>query len=196
MALPTVCILAGGRGVRLGAHVELVPKPLVEVAGEPFLFHQLRLLKRHGAERVVICVGYLGEKIVDAIGDGSQFGLEVGYSDDGEQLIGTAGAVRQALPQLGHEFLVLYGDTYLRLDYADVVRAHHASGKPATMTVLRNQGQWDSSNAAFDGRLVRYDKHDPDPDAEWIDYGLAVLTAVGFTSVDGEPSDLAEIYKQ
>ena len=68
-------------------------------------------------------------------------------------------------------------DTYLRIDYPDVVRAHRASGKPATMTVLRNQGQWDSSNAAFDGRLVRYDKHQPDPGMEWIDYGLAVLTA-------------------
>src|SRR3954452_17579716 len=100
MALPTVCILAGGRGVRLGAHVDVVPKPLVEVAGEPFLFHQLRLLRRHGAERAVICVGYLGDKIVDAIGEGSQFELEVSYSFDGEQLIGTAGAVRQALSRL------------------------------------------------------------------------------------------------
>src|SRR3954465_1890294 len=171
MALPTVCILAGGRGGRLGAHVAAAPKPLVEVAGEPFLFHQLRLLKRHGAERAVLCVGYLGEKIVEAIGGGSRLGLGVGSSAAGGALIGTAGAVRQALPQLGDEFLVLYGDTYLRIDYADVVRAHHASGKPPTMTVLRNRGQWDSSNAAFDGCLVRYDKHDPDPDAEWIDYG-------------------------
>ena len=196
MALPTVCILAGGRGVRLGEHVTVVPKPLVEVAGEPFLFHQLRLLRRHGAERAVICVGYLGEKIQEAIGDGSAFDLDVRYSDDGEALIGTAGAVRQALPLLGEEFLVLYGDTYLRIDYGDVVRAQRESGLPALMTVLRNAGRWDTSNAAFDGRLVRYDKHNPAPDAEWIDYGLAVVTARGFASVAGEPPDLAEVYAE
>jgi NDP-sugar pyrophosphorylase family protein len=196
VSLPTVCILAGGRGVRLGTHVEIVPKPLVEVAGEPFLFHQLRLLREHGAERAVICVGYLGDKIRQAIGDGSQFGLAIDYSDDGEALIGTAGAVRQALPLLGDEFLVLYGDTYLRIDYGDVVRVHRASGKPATMTVLRNNGQWDTSNAAFDGALVRYDKHDPDPGMEWIDYGLAVLTARGLESVPGEPADLADVYAE
>jgi NDP-sugar pyrophosphorylase family protein len=196
MALPTVCILAGGRGVRLGEHVAAVPKPLVQVAGEPFLFHQLRLLRRHGAERAVICVGYLGEKIVDAIGDGAAFGLEVGYSYDGEALIGTAGAVRRALPSLGDEFLVLYGDTYLRIDYRDVVRAYRASGASALMTVLRNEGRWDSSNATFDGERVHYDKRHPDPGAEWIDYGLAVLSASGFQSVQGEPADLAEVYAE
>jgi NDP-sugar pyrophosphorylase family protein len=196
VSLPTVCILAGGRGVRLGEHVAIVPKPLVEVAGEPFLFHQLRLLRRHGAERAVICVGYLGERISDAIGDGSAFDLDVRYSDDGEALIGTAGAVRQALPLLGEEFLVLYGDTYLRIDYADVVRAHREIGLPAMMTVLRNAGRWDTSNAAFDGRLVRYDKHAPDPGMEWIDYGLAVLTARGLESVPGAPADLADVYAE
>jgi NDP-sugar pyrophosphorylase family protein len=196
VALPTVCILAGGRGVRLGTHVDLVPKPLVEVAGEPFLFHQLRLLRRHGAERAVICVGYLGDKIRDAIGDGSAFDLSVDYSDDGEALIGTAGAVRQALPLLGEEFLVLYGDTYLRIDYGDVVRAHRESGLLALMTVLRNGGRWDTSNAAFDGTLVRYDKHAPDPGMEWIDYGLAALTAHGLESVPGDPADLADVYAE
>ncbi|MDA0182388.1 sugar phosphate nucleotidyltransferase [Solirubrobacter phytolaccae] len=196
MSLPTVCILAGGIGSRLGEHVRAVPKPLVEVAGEPFLFHQLRLLRRHGAQQIVLCVAYLGETIVDAIGDGAEFGLEVGYSFDGPERIGTAGAVRQALPQLGPEFLVLYGDTYLRIDYADVVRVHRASGLPATMTVLRNQGRWDTSNATFDGRLVGYDKHTPSPQAEWIDYGLAVVSERGFTSVEGEPADLADVYAE
>jgi NDP-sugar pyrophosphorylase family protein len=196
VALPTVCILAGGRGVRLGEHTALVPKPLVQVADAPFLFHQLRLLRRHGAERIVICVGYLGDAIRAAIGDGSGFELDVAYSDDGEDLIGTAGAVRRALPLLGEEFLVLYGDTYLRIDYADVVRAHRASGLPALMTVLRNRGRWDTSNAAFDGARVRYDKHAPEPGMEWIDYGLGVLTASALESVPDEPSDLADVYAE
>jgi N-acetyl-alpha-D-muramate 1-phosphate uridylyltransferase len=195
-ALPSVCVLAGGRGVRLGEHVRLVPKPLVDVAGEPFLFHQLRLLRCHGAERAVLCVGYLGELIEEAVGDGRALGLEVRYSHDGPELIGTAGAVRRALPQLGDTFLVLYGDTYLRLDYRAVAAAQRASGLPALMTVLRNRGRWDRSNAAFDGTRVRYDKHDPDPGMEWIDYGLGVLTRAALDAVPGEPPDLADVYAE
>src|SRR3954451_1133055 len=105
MSLAPVCILAGGLGTRLGDAAKGLPKPLVEVAGEPFLFHQLRLLRSHGAERVVLCVAYLGERIVDAVGDGSAFGLEVAYSFDGPERVGTAGAIRLALPSLGPEFL-------------------------------------------------------------------------------------------
>lgn len=193
MSLPTVCILAGGIGSRLGDHVRDVPKPLVEVAGEPFLFHQLRLLERHGASKVVLCVAYLGERIVDAVGDGSAFGLTVEYSFDGPQRIGTAGAVRQAAPRLGPVFLVLYGDTYLRIDYQAVVAAQARSGLPALMTVLRNEGRWDTSNADLDGRLARYDKRTPDSSWAWIDYGLGVLTS---EALDAAPdaADLADVY--
>jgi NDP-sugar pyrophosphorylase family protein len=192
-ALPPVCVLAGGIGSRLGEHVREVPKPLVEVAGEPFLFHQLRLLRSHGAERIVLCVAYLGERIVDAIGDGRAFGLEVSYSFDGPERIGTAGAIRRALPSLGPEFLVLYGDTYLRIDYQAVAAAHAASGLPALMTVLRNDGQWDTSNADFDGQLVRYDKFAPQPGWAWIDYGLGVLTPAALAA-EPDAADLAAVY--
>jgi NDP-sugar pyrophosphorylase family protein len=194
-ALPPVCILAGGRGVRLGEHVRDVPKPMVAVAGEPFLFHQLRLLRAHGARRVVICHGYLGDRIEAGVGDGAAFGLSVEYSHDGPELIGTAGAVRRAAPRLGPEFLVLYGDTYLRIDYRAVAAAFRRSGLPALMTVLRNRGRWDTSNAAFDGRLVRYDKHAPDPGMEWIDYGLAVLSCQALELAPEEP-DLAAVYAE
>ena len=90
--LPPVCILAGGKGTRLGVHDR--PKPLVEVAGEPFLFHPLRLLRAHGARRVVLCVDHLGEQIADAVGDGSQFGLDATVVFDAPGFSGTAGAVR------------------------------------------------------------------------------------------------------
>jgi NDP-sugar pyrophosphorylase family protein len=169
MALPPVAILAGGLGTRLGERVRDTPKPLLEVAGEPFLFHQLRLLRAHGAERVVICVGYLGERIESAVGDGSAFGLDVRCSYDDEP--GTAAALRNALPLLGDEFLVVYGDAYLRIDYADVARMRRASGLPALMTVL----PWPGGNAAVaEGRVVRYDK---DGGLDSIDYGVQALTA-------------------
>jgi dTDP-glucose pyrophosphorylase/SAM-dependent methyltransferase len=174
--LPPVCILAGGRGTRLGELTRDLPKPLIPVAGRPFIEHQLELLRWHGARRIVMCVGYLGEQLEAAVGDGSGFGLEVEYSYDGPSLAGTAGAIRNALPLLDESFLILYGDTYLRIDYQDVVRAFERSGLPALMSVYKNRGRLDVSNAVYsDGRVLAYDKKSPPPGAEWIDYGLSVL---------------------
>jgi NDP-sugar pyrophosphorylase family protein len=188
--LPPVCILAGGLGTRLGEAVRDTPKPLLEVAGRPFALWQLDLLRSYGARRIVMCVGYLGERIEAVVG--SPFGLDVRYVYDPPELAGTAGAVRGALDLLGERFLVLYGDTYLRIDYADVARALVASGKPALMTVLRNEGRWDTSNVVLDGgRIVRYDKANPTPDMRWIDYGLGALTPA---ALDEPGDDLAEIY--
>jgi NDP-sugar pyrophosphorylase family protein len=117
--LPPVCILAGGLGTRLGERVRDTPKPLLEVAGEPFLMHQLRLLAEHGAREAVLCVGYRGEQIQSRIGN-ERLGIRIQYSFDTPALDGTLGAIYRALPMLGERFLVLYGDTYLRIDYADV----------------------------------------------------------------------------
>jgi NDP-sugar pyrophosphorylase family protein len=194
MTLSPVCILAGGMATRLGDVAKTLPKALMPVAGEPFLFHQLRLLRSHGARRVVLCVAHLGDQIAAAVGDGSALGLEVAVVHDGPEPIGTAGAVRKALPELGDEFLLLYGDTYLRIDYADVQRAFRASGAPALMTVLRNEGRWDTSNAVFeDGWVTRHDKRNPTPDMAWIDYGLSVLTPRALDAAPGAP-DLAEVF--
>lgn len=191
--LPPVCILAGGLGTRLGSRVRDTPKPLLEVAGEPFLIHQLRLLARHGARRVVICVGYLGELIERRVGP-ERFGVQIGYSYDGPNPIGTLGAVRRAANELGQRFLILYGDTYLRLDYRAAAGAWQQSALPAMMTVLRNEGRWDTSNAAFDGHRVRYDKRAPGPDMSWIDYGLGGLTSDALEQVAPAVRDLAELY--
>jgi len=192
--LPPVCILAGGLGTRLGGRVRDTPKPLLQVAGEPFLAHQLRLLASYGAHEVVVCVGYLGEHIRDTIGP-ERFGLQISYSFDSPDLDGTLGAVRRAANLLSERFLVLYGDTYLRIDYVAVARAWQASGLPAIMTVLRNEGRWDTSNAVFgDGRVLRYDKRSPDPDMHWIDYGLGGLTAAALSAVDAHERDLAGLY--
>jgi NDP-sugar pyrophosphorylase family protein len=194
--LPPICILAGGLGTRLGAVVADTPKPLLEVAGEPFLVHQLRLLAGHGARRVVLCIGYLGEQIVERIGS-ERFGIEIDYSHDGPVPIGTLGAIRQAAPLLGPRFLVLYGDTYLRIDYQAAAAAWAASGKPAMMAVLRNEGRWDRSNAIFDGELVAaYDKRSPEPAMEWIDYGLGGLVASALESVEPEVSDLSDLHHE
>jgi NDP-sugar pyrophosphorylase family protein len=193
-ALPPVCLLAGGLGTRLGETVKATPKPLLDVAGEPFLVHQLRMLRAHGAERVVLCVGYLGELIEQRIGP-EMFGIQIIYSYDGPALIGTLGAVRKAAPLLGERFLVLYGDTYLRIDYARVAAHWRASGAPALMTVLRNRGRWDTSNVLMrDDGTVLYDKRSPVPEMEWIDYGLGGLQASALGRVGPEVDDLADLY--
>ncbi len=194
MSLLPVCILAGGLGSRLGEVVADTPKPLLEVAGRPFVEWQIELLREHGARRVVLCVGYLGERIEQRIGDGERLGVEIAYAYDPPELAGTAGALRAALGVLGEEFLVLYGDTYLRVDYGAVQRAFVASGRPALMTVLRNAGRWDVSNATFDGDRVTYDKREPPPGAEWIDYGLGALRADALEA--SQDADLAGVYAE
>jgi NDP-sugar pyrophosphorylase family protein len=195
--LAPFCILAGGLATRLGERAQREPKALVEVAHRPFIFHQLELLRSHGAHRVVLCVGHLGEQVQEAVGDGSAFGLDIAYSFDGPQPIGTAGAVRAALPLLDGEFYVLYGDTYLRIDYRAVGDAFRQSGKPALMTVLRNEGRWDTSNAVYeDGAVLAYDKRNPTPEMRWIDYGLGMLSAEAVTSAARGASDLADVYSE
>lgn len=178
-----VAILAGGLATRLRPITETIPKCMVKVAGRPFLYHQLKWLREEGVKQVVLCVGYLGEEIRAAVGDGAMFDLAVDYSFDGERLLGTGGALKKAMPALGEAFFVLYGDSYLRCSFADIERAFWSAGKPALLTVLKNVGQWDQSNVLFsEGRLVRYDKHNPTPDMRHIDYGLSVFSAAALAS--------------
>ena len=194
--LPPVCILAGGLGTRLGERVESVPKPLLEVAGKPFLWHQLRLLAEAGAGEIVLCVGYMGETIRQQIGT-ELFGLRIAYSFDGPELDGTLGAIRRAREMLGERFLVLYGDTYLRIDYGAAAAAWQASGLPAMMSVLRNDGRWDASNARYtDGLVVAYDKLAPSADMRWIDYGLGGLEQAALDMVGVETTELSALYHE
>ncbi len=193
-----VAILAGGLATRLRPVTETIPKALVEINGEPFLAHQLRLLERNGIRRVTMCVGYLAEMIQEYAGDGSRFGIELTYSPDGPTLRGTGGAVAQARSLLGPEFFVLYGDSYLPCDYAMVERAFFASGSPALMTVYPNGDQWDSSNVRFEsGRILAYNKKLRTPQMRHIDYGLGVFKAAAFDGIPAQGAvDLADLYQE
>jgi MurNAc alpha-1-phosphate uridylyltransferase len=195
-AMLPVAILAGGLATRMHPATQTIPKSLIEVAGRPFIDHQLELLRAEGIKQVVLCVGYLGEMIESHIGDGERFGLSVRYSFDGEKLLGTGGALRRALPLLADDFFVLYGDSYLEIDYAAVQAAYRASAKPALMTVFRNEGQWDTSNVLFDGeKIVRYDKRNPTADMKYIDYGLGIVSS-DLLKHQSEAFDLADIYAE
>ncbi|HZS18313.1 MAG TPA: nucleotidyltransferase family protein [Candidatus Udaeobacter sp.] len=193
-----VAILAGGLATRLRPVTEKTPKALLSVAGEPFLVHQLRLLHSHGFRKIVLCVGYLGEVIQAKLGNGSNLGIHITYSFDGSTLLGTGGALKRALPKLGERFLVVYGDSYMPLDYAEVVNAFIASGKPALMTVFQNEGRWDTSNISFEaGEIRRYDKKRRTPEMRHIDYGLGVLNATVLTPYPNDSAfDLADVYSR
>jgi NDP-sugar pyrophosphorylase family protein len=190
-----VAILAGGLATRLRPLTETVPKALLEIRGEPFLAHQLRLLRRNGITHAVLCVGYLGYQIHDFAGDGRAFGMRLDYSDDGPELLGTAGALKKALPLLGDGFFTLYGDSYLPCDYAAVEQAFLDSGKAGMMTVYRNDGLWDSSNVEFaEGSIRAYDKANRTSAMRYIDYGLGVYRRQPFDALRlSERVDLAAV---
>ena len=190
-----VAILAGGLATRLGALTEKVPKSLIQIAGEPFVAHQLRLLQAGGIQQVILCVGHLGEMIEDAIGDGSSYGVKVEYSYDGAIRLGTGGAIRSALPKLGERFFVLYGDSYLPCDYGAIEREFLQCGKLGLMTVFRNNGQWDASNVEFEaGRILAYSKKNRTARMNYIDYGLGVFRAEAFAGTHA--TDLADVYAE
>jgi NDP-sugar pyrophosphorylase family protein len=196
-----LAILCGGLATRLRPATETIPKALIDINGEPFIAHQLRLLSSAGVDRVVMCVGYLGEMIQEFAGDGRRFGIDVTYSPDGPILRGTAGALRNAVPLLGEEFLVLYGDSYLPCDYQAVEQAFLESGQPGLMTVFRNQNQWEISNVEFaGGQIAAYDKRTPAPAMEYVDYGLSafqasVFAAAGFSAAGDQSPDLTTVFQ-
>lgn len=191
-----VAILAGGLSTRLRPATNKTPKALLRVAGEPFVIHQLRLLYAQGFRRIVLCVGHLGEVIEAELGDGSSLGMQIGYSFDGPTLLGTGGALKRALPKLGDEFLAIYGDSFMPVDYFAIVEAFVLSRKPALMTVFENESRWDVSNISFEGgEIHRYDKKSRTTEMRHIDYGIAVLSAEVFASFpDDRAFDLADVY--
>jgi NDP-sugar pyrophosphorylase family protein len=195
-----VAILAGGLATRMGDLTKKIPKALLDVAGKPFVVHQLALLRAAGVPRVVLCVQHMADQIEAVLGNGSAFGIEVLYSYDGDKLVGTGGALRKALPLLGSQFFVLYGDSYLRCDYNAIERAFHAaqaSGKLGLMTVYKNDGQYDASNVAYEpGRIRVYDKTPGVPNLTHIDWGLGILDARVFDRYPADTKlDLAVVYQ-
>src|SRR5580704_4716766 len=194
MMLP-VAILAGGLATRLRPMTDRVPKALLSVAGRPFIFHQLRLLKDQGIDRAVLCVGHLGEQVEALVGDGRNLGLAIQYSFDGVELLGTGGALKKALPLLGDDFFVLNADSYLPYSFARIQSAYESARRPALMTVLRNDGRWDKSNILFkNGELIEYDKKSARFDMRHIDFGLYVLSKRVFSQYrESTAIDLADI---
>jgi NDP-sugar pyrophosphorylase family protein len=191
-----IAILAGGLATRLHPITQTIPKSLVEVAGKPFIHHQLKYLHEQGIKSVVLCIGYLGDMIEQFVDNGLRWDIDVKYSPDGPIPLGTGGALRQALPLLGEHFFILYGDSYLPIDFSNVEKNYLASGKKGLMTVLKNQNQWDMSNVEFDaGQVAEYNKTVIRPQMHYIDYGLSVLQSSVLQAYPaGKSFDLSKVY--
>jgi NDP-sugar pyrophosphorylase family protein len=182
-----LAILCGGLGTRVRPYTQSVPKPMIDVAGEPFLAHVLRHAAASGVTDVVLLVGYLGEMIVDYVGTGTAFGLHVGYAHDGPAPRGTAGAVASAREHLGERFFVSFGDAYLDVDYASVCAQFEASGRRGLMTVYPATSDGERPNTAIAGdRVTAYSKQAPTPEMQYVDYGLSAFHASAFDEIASE----------
>jgi N-acetyl-alpha-D-muramate 1-phosphate uridylyltransferase len=194
-----IVVLAGGLATRMRPETEQIPKSLLMVNGRPFVDWQLDRFAASGARSVVMCVGHLGEEIETHVRRALDRGLMVAYSYDGEQLIGTGGALRRALARLEPELTVTYGDSYLPFDYAAPLadlRAHPEAD--ATMSVYRNRGAFGASNVALDGDWVaRYEKGGQGAELDCIDYGaIALRRSVLEDIADGAVWDLSALWNK
>lgn len=198
-----VVVLMGGLGTRLGDITLNKPKPLVEISGKAFFEYELSLLIENGFRNFLFLIGFHAEMIEEYFGDGNRFGTDVSisYSYDGERLLGTGGAVVRALPFLAKEFLLIYGDSYMDVDYNEILYRYSEGKKQgckALMTVYRNNGRYDSSNVRMEmGEIVSYKKGVDDPSYGYIDYGIEIFQKEVFSGLNEDvPIDLATIQEE
>lgn len=195
MSLP-IAILVGGLATRMAPITQTIPKSLIQVAGDFFIAHQLRYLQQQGLSKVVLCVGHLGEQIQAVVGDGAKYSLDIHYSWDRPHLLGTGGALKNALPLLGEAFFVLYGDSYLPIDFSAVARRFYECKPPALMTVLKNTSSKYPNNVVFHApHVMEYNKDHTSTKMQYIDYGLGILSSSVFNQTY-TTFDLAQLYQQ
>ena len=188
-----VVILGGGLGTRLRPLTDRSPKSLVNVCGKPFLEYQLQWLASYGFQNLLLCVGHRAEQVEAFAGDGGRFGTRIVYSNEGDQLLGTAGALKKAEGLLEESFCVLNGDSYLPIDPLEPARYFREEGLDALMVTFRNRGEYDKSNTAVEnGFVTAYSRQRRRPEMEHIDYGfrifkkdvLRLIPPVGFCDLD------------
>lgn len=193
---PQLLILVGGMATRLEPLSNRIPKSLIEVQGKPFIFYQLEQAKKRGINDVVLCIGNMGNEISNVIGNGDKFGLNIKYSDEGNNLLGTGGAINNAKHLLKDYFFVLYGDSWINADYKKMFNKFQLSENPAIIAVYKNKDKWDKSNIDVHNELVTtYKKNHENKKFNYIDYGLSILTKELFYNFDkDEKFDLGEVY--
>jgi NDP-sugar pyrophosphorylase family protein len=195
MTIP-VAILAGGLAKRLKKNTFNKPKALIDIAGKPFISRQLSYLSNQNIKDIVICTAHLGNQIKDYVGDGSRYNLKVSYSDDGDKLLGTGGSLKKASRILGENFFILYGDSFLPINFSLVEKAYFRQKKPALMTVFKNNDHGDKSNVYFKNKCVLYNKKNPQKNMNYIDYGLNVVKgSIFYNFPTNKMFDLSDVFE-
>lgn len=193
-----VVILCGGMANRLQPLTDKVAKSMILVQGEPFLEHQLNLLRKYDIKGVVLCVGNFAEQIRYYFGDGKRWGVRLQYSYDGDEPLGTGGALKQAESLLGDVFMVMYGDSYLPFNFRSAIDFFQRFNKLGLMTVYKNQNQIEPSNVEVEGDYVKaYDKTLRTAQMEYIDYGLSIFRKPALGLIPAPtPIDLAYLHQE
>lgn len=193
-----IVVLAGGKATRLYPLTKEIPKSLIPINGIPFIAHQIQLLKKNNISEIVLCVGTFSDKIIEYLGDGSKFGVSIKYSvEDPSQLLGTLGALRHAYDLLEEYFFVIWGDSYLEVDYQKILKAFLDSKKLGLMTVYKNANKLERSNMSIrDGMVIDYDKQQ-NRDFQYVDYGLSIFKKKALDHFPaGENLDLSLLNKK
>ncbi len=194
-----VVVLMGGLGTRLGLKDR--PKTMADVNGIPFFDYQLRLLTRWKFHKFLFLVGHQSHYIESYYGDGAQWNIEIQYSYDGQFPQGTGGALKRAEEKLADNFLLLYGDSFMDIDYQETVYRYQLekmAGKLGLMTVLQNRDRFDKSNVICQNReILLYDKINYQQAMQYIDYGVSMLSKDVLSGrPGGQAFDLAEIFHE
>ena len=188
-----VIILAGGKATRLGKIAKNTPKSLIKINNHPFLYHQLIYLEKQGIKEVIICAGHLGFKIKKFI-ENKKINLKIKYFNDGKKLLGTGGAIKKILPFLKNNFFVMYGDSYLPINFRNVQKLYINSKKLGLITIYKNKNKLDKSNIILKSGNIYYNKFKPIKGMHYIDYGLNILNKRVFKYFNLKKKfDLAEV---
>ena len=164
-------LLCGGKGTRVSRYTKHVPKCLIDINGKPFLYHQLKFLKKNNIKKVIISSGYLSKKIKDYLKKDIRF-INFKIKEDGKKLLGTGGAVLKSLNFLKKNFFVIYGDSYLRFRLKELKK----DKKLPTMAIFKNYNKYDKSNVEIKKyEFIHYHEKKNRNKCKFIDYGVSYL---------------------
>lgn len=180
-------ILAGGLGTRLSPITVDIPKPMVLIKDKPFLEYLILMLKKHSLKRILLCVGYLGRKIEAYFGNGLRWGIEIKYSYE-KELLGTGGALKLASNLIEEKFLLLYGDSYLDINYNEFINFFERQKTTGSVVIYDNtMGDTNvKNNITIDGNLITiYDKNKKDARLKYVEAGVSIFRKRLLNLIDG-----------
>lgn len=193
-----VYVLAGGLGTRLGKLTKKTPKIMVKINSIPFIDYQLSHFYDNGITNIIYCLGHYQDQVCDYIESKKISKIKIQYAFETDQLLGTGGAIKNALHLAEDKFIVQYGDSFLPIKYADIYNHFIRSNKSALMTIYKNKHKHDRSNIYFNGKkIMDYEKlSNHNIKYEYIDYGCSLFKKKVFSDIKEKEFDLSNVFKK